>query len=167
MSSYNENSLQGDISLVKIYDHFGVETIFRDNSIIISKKNGGSRRTLDLNLIDSPDLAQTIVVTCFGLGISCNIIGLHTLKIKETDRLFALHQELSKLGAQIEVTDDTLFLDESRSLNSNISIDTYHDHRMAMAFAPLAVKVPMIINDSEVVTKSFTSFWNDFEGVLV
>ena len=167
LSSYNENSLQGDISLVKIYEHFGVETTFRDNSIIISKTNSGSRKTLDLNLIDSPDLAQTIVVTCFGLGIACNILGLHTLKIKETDRLFALHKELSKLGAQIEVTDDSLFLKESKSINSNISIDTYHDHRMAMAFAPLALKVPLIINDSEVVTKSFTNFWNDFESVLV
>ena len=167
LSSYNENSLQGDISLVKIYEHFGVETTFRDNSIIISKANSGSRKTLDLNLIDSPDLAQTIVVTCFGLGIACNIVGLHTLKIKETDRLFALHKELSKLGAQIEVTDDSLFLKESKSINSNISIDTYYDHRMAMAFAPLAQKVPLIINDSEVVTKSFTNFWNDFESVLV
>ncbi len=166
LTSFKRNSLQGDRSLVEIYKHFGVKTEFKENSIYLSKITQHNLSPLNLNLIGSPDLAQTIVVTCFGLGIACNLSGLHTLKIKETDRLQALYNELSKLGANLEVTDESLHLKESKIINRNISIDTYHDHRMAMAFAPLAIKVPMIINDAEVVTKSFTSFWDDFESVL-
>jgi 3-phosphoshikimate 1-carboxyvinyltransferase len=166
LSSFKQNSLQGDRSLVEIYKHFGVNTEFKEDSIKLSKKNKPNLSPLNIDLIDSPDLAQTIAVTCFGLGIGCNLKGLHTLKIKETDRLVALNIELSKLGADIEVTNESLHLKASKNINRNIAIDTYHDHRMAMAFAPLAIKVPMIINDAEVVTKSFTSFWNDFEGVL-
>ena len=166
LSSFKQNSLQGDRSLVEIYEHFGVSTEFKDDSIKLSKNIEANLSPLNIDLIDSPDLAQTISVTCFGLGIGCNLKGLHTLKIKETDRLVALDIELSKLGADIEVTNESLHLKASKKINRNVAIDTYHDHRMAMAFAPLAIKVPMIINDAEVVTKSFTSFWNDFEGVL-
>ena len=166
LSSFKQNSLQGDSSLVDIYKHFGVNTEFKDEAIIISKKNKPNLNPLHINLINSPDLAQTIAITCFGLGIACNLKGLHTLKIKETDRLVALYNELSKLGAEIDVTDESLHLKTSNRIKKNIAIDTYNDHRMAMAFAPLAIKVPIIINDAEVVTKSFTSFWNDFESVL-
>ena len=121
---------------------------------------------MTLDLANSPDLAQTIVVSCFGLGIGCDLTGLHTLKIKETDRLVALQNELKKLGAEIDVTNESLHLKESKMINKNIAIETYQDHRMAMAFAPLALRVPIKINDAEVVTKSFPTFWTDFEGVL-
>ena len=167
LSSYKQRSLQGDISLIEIYKHFGVETRFNNNSITISKNRKANSQPLNLNLINSPDLAQTIVVTCFGLGIACELKGLHTLKIKETDRLIALYNELVKLGADIKVTNDSLYLRESAEIKSNVSIDTYNDHRMAMAFAPLATKVPLTINDANVVTKSFKSFWKDIENVLV
>ena len=165
LSAFRENSLQGDSSLVEIYKHFGVQTGFDGHKMILSKKKiePGS---LDLDLKGSPDLAQTIAVTCFGLGIGCNLTGLHTLKIKETDRLSALHQELGKLGAEIEVTDKSLHLKPSKNINSGIAIDTYQDHRMAMAFAPLALKVPITINEAEVVSKSYTDFWKDFEKVM-
>ena len=165
LSSYQKDSLQGDNSLIKIYKHFGVETTFNSNTITITKKNI-DLAPLNLDLRDSPDLAQTVVVTCFGLGIACDISGLHTLKIKETDRLVALKTELGKLGATIKITDKSLHLKPSNIINKNIAIDTYQDHRMAMAFAPLAIKAPIIINEAEVVSKSFTSFWEDFDSVI-
>ncbi len=101
------------------------------------------------------------------MGISCDLSGLHTLKIKETDRLVALQQELEKLGADIRVTDKSLHLKAGSAINQNVLIKTYDDHRMAMAFAPLALKVPIQIEDADVVTKSYTDFWADFEAVLV
>ena len=110
-------------------------------------------------------IAQTIAVTCFGLGIGCHLSGLHTLKIKETDRLEALKTELTKLGAEISVTNDSLHLKSSSEIKENISIATYQDHRMAMAFAPLALKIPIIIEDVEVVSKSYPSFWKDIKYV--
>ncbi|HET8735614.1 MAG TPA: 3-phosphoshikimate 1-carboxyvinyltransferase [Pricia sp.] len=118
---------------------------------------------LNLDLSNAPDLAQTIAVTCFGLGISCHLTGLHTLKIKETDRLEALHTELTKLGADISVTDTSLTLHPSASMKKDIGIDTYNDHRMAMAFAPLALKTSLIVNDAEVVSKSYPDFWEDLQ----
>lgn len=162
LSSFKENSLQGDFALVEIYKNFGVETVFNgNNSITISKDNTKFQKTFSFNLQSSPDIAQTIAVTCFGLGISCHLTGLHTLKIKETDRLEALRIELTKLGAIISVTKDSLTLEKSENVNSNIRISTYQDHRMAMAFAPLALKVPIFIENSEVVSKSYPTFWED------
>jgi len=113
LSSYSKESLQGDSVLAKIYLHFGVETSFKENSILLRKTKESSKDLLKIDLNKAPDIAQTIAVTCFGLGISCNLNGLHTLKIKETDRLEALHKELSKLGATISVTDDSLDLKAS------------------------------------------------------
>jgi 3-phosphoshikimate 1-carboxyvinyltransferase len=165
LSAYKENSLQGDSSLTEIYTHFGVETEFLEHSITLTKKPK-ELGPLKLDLSNSPDLAQTIVVTCFGAGIACDLSGLHTLKIKETDRLVALQQELEKLGAEISITDKSLHLKPGKAIKENVSIDTYDDHRMAMAFAPLCLKVPITINDAEVVTKSYTDFWKDFESVL-
>ena len=166
LSSYKKNSLQGDSSLVDIYKHFGLKTYFEDDRITLEKENI-KLVSLILDLSDSPDLAQTIAVTCFGLGISCDLSGLHTLKIKETDRLVALQQELEKLGADIRVTDKSLHLKAGSAINQNVLIKTYDDHRMAMAFAPLALKVPIQIEDADVVSKSYTDFWADFEAVLV
>ena len=166
LSSYKQNSLQGDSVLSKIYKDFGVETIFNANkSITILKSAICNLQSLICNLNNSPDIAQTIAVTCFGLGIGCNLTGLHTLKIKETDRLEALKTELSKLGANISVTDDSLTIQQSNTLNSNIAIATYQDHRMAMAFAPFALKTSLIIQDAEVVSKSYPTFWEDLKSI--
>jgi 3-phosphoshikimate 1-carboxyvinyltransferase len=167
LSAYKKRSLQGDSSLVDIYNHFGVQTTFEHDRIRL-KKVSRHEESLQLDLSDSPDLAQTIAVTCFGLGMACDLTGLHTLKIKETDRLVALENELGKLGANISVTDKSLHLKASQGkrITPGISIDTYDDHRMAMAFAPLSLKVPVFINDAEVVTKSYTDFWSDFESVI-
>lgn len=164
LSSYKKNSLQGDSVLVDIYKNFGVETTFNeDNSITIFKTKNCQLSIVSYQLNNSPDIAQTIAVTCFGLGIGCDLVGLHTLKIKETDRLEALKIELSKLGAEISVTDESLHLKPSTTISENIAIKTYQDHRMAMAFAPLALQVPIKINDAEVVSKSYPHFWNDLK----
>ena len=165
LSSYSKESLQGDSVLAKIYLHFGVETSFKENSILLRKTKESSKDLLKIDLNKAPDIAQTIAVTCFGLGISCNLNGLHTLKIKETDRLEALQKELSKLGATISVTDDSLDLKASSKINSNIYIETYNDHRMAMAFTPLAIKTPIQILDAGVVTKSYRNFWEDMQQI--
>lgn len=165
LTSYKEDSLQGDSSLIEIYRHFGVSAHFEDDQLILEKEST-ELEPLVLDLSDSPDLAQTIAVTCFGAGIACDLTGLHTLKIKETDRLVALEQELTKLGAEIQVTDKSLHLKPRKKINKDILIETYDDHRMAMAFAPLALLVPIRINDADVVTKSYTDFWSDFDKVL-
>ena len=175
--SYKQNSLQGDSALVEIYRDLGVETAFKDNSITLLKLN---HQTLSINqqLNNTPDIAQTIAVTCFGLGIGCHLTGLHTLKIKETDRLEALKTELQKFGADISVTNDsltlmahTLFQDLSAAgtlpsgREEAVSVATYNDHRMAMAFAPLALKTPIVIKDAGVVSKSYPTFWDDMQAL--
>ncbi|HBK71046.1 MAG TPA: 3-phosphoshikimate 1-carboxyvinyltransferase [Flavobacteriaceae bacterium] len=162
LSSYHKESLQGDSCLAEIYQNFGVETEFHTNSITLTKTDKNPELET-LNLINAPDIAQTIVVTCFGLGIACDLTGLHTLKIKETDRLVALQIELQKFGAQIDITDKSLHLKASKILYRNCTIKTYNDHRMAMAFAPLALKTPLTIEDADVVTKSYVNFWEDLD----
>jgi 3-phosphoshikimate 1-carboxyvinyltransferase len=162
--SYKKNSLQGDSALANIYQDFGVETVFNeDNSITITKTKNHQLSIVNYQLNNCPDIAQTIAVTCFGLGIGCHLTGLHTLKIKETDRLEALKTELTKLGATISVTNESLTLEASNHINENIAIDTYQDHRMAMAFAPLALKISLTINQAEVVSKSYPDFWEDLK----
>lgn len=177
LSGYKPGSLQGDSSISHIYQQFGVYTEFQNNKIILSKTRNPQPATLELNLNNTPDIAQTIAVTCFGLGIGCHLTGLHTLKIKETDRLSALKTELEKLGALVAITDDSLLLRPQNGFKSLSEagsrtsegpgeaepIDTYNDHRMALAFAPLAVKMPLIINDAGVVSKSYPAFWDDLQ----
>ena len=172
LSSYIKESLQGDSCIVEIYKHFGVETKFQNNSITLTKTDvilsqSEESQMLNFDLNKAPDIAQTIAVTCFGLGLACSLTGLHTLKIKETDRLIALQNELQKLGAQIEVTNNSLHLKSSDNFIENRTIKTYDDHRMAMAFAPLALKVPMTIENADVVTKSYVNFWKDLEQCFV
>jgi len=165
LSSYKENSLQGDSELVSLYEKMGVKTTFQNNKMTLEKVAGFNYQDVNFELNNTPDIAQTIVVTCLGLGIGCHLTGLHTLKIKETDRLEALRIELTKLGANISVTNDSLTLSRSGDINHDVHIATYNDHRMAMAFAPLAIKVPIIIDDAEVVSKSYPDFWNDLKAL--
>ena len=165
LSSYKKNSLQGDSALAIIYENLGVSTKFNENIIVLKNQQSLNIKPLTLNLINAPDIAQTIAVTCFGLGIECYLTGLHTLKIKETDRLVALKTELEKLGGEVIITDETLRLKSAANINENIRIATYDDHRMAMAFAPLAVKVAIEIEDAGVVSKSYPTFWEDFAQI--
>tara|TARA_B110000211_G_scaffold1597_1_gene1940 strand:+ start:812 stop:2062 length:1251 start_codon:yes stop_codon:yes gene_type:complete len=173
LTSYSAESLQGDAALSDIYRSLGVDTVFNasEMTITLSKSSTKISNLISLNLSNTPDIAQTIAVTCFGLGIGCTLTGLHTLKIKETDRLSALKIELEKLGAAVSITNDSLELGMhsdavfSKANSEVYEIDTYQDHRMAMAFAPLALKFPLRINDPMVVTKSFPSFWEDLSKI--
>ena len=166
LSSYKKDSLQGDSVLAEIYKQFGVETIYLDNKIILEKSSVVNEKTsIELDLSNAPDIAQTICVTAFGLRLKCNLRGLHTLKIKETDRLLALQNELTKLGASISVTNDALSLEASDVINPGVEIETYNDHRMAMAFAPLALRTSILIKDANVVSKSYRDFWKDLAHI--
>jgi 3-phosphoshikimate 1-carboxyvinyltransferase len=164
LSSFKENSLQGDAVLAKIYQQFGVETVFTTRGIKL-KKIHHQYQSIKLNLLGSPDIAQTIAVTCFALGVGCRLEGLCTLKIKETDRLEALKTELSKLGGFVIINDSSLTLAPATKIKADVTIKTYQDHRMAMAFAPLALKTSVIIEDAEVVSKSFPTFWEDLKSI--
>ena len=161
LSTYKKDSLQGDAVLQEIYTHLGVQTTFEGSKINLKKINTNVPDSLDLDLANAPDIAQTIVVTCLGLQVKCNLTGLHTLKIKETDRLEALKNEIYKFGTSIDITDDSLHLSDSKLLTSGPVVETYNDHRMAMAFAPLALRTEFSIKEAEVVSKSFPDFWNN------
>jgi len=164
---FKQDSLQGDAVLAKIYQNFGVQTTVTDNKIILKKVEDSSIKNLNLNLNNAPDIAQTIIVTCLGLGITCTLTGLHTLKIKETDRLQALKNELEKFGTDVSISDNSIQLNNSVVFqNDPIKIETYQDHRMAMAFAPLVFKQSLIIKNAAVVSKSYPDFWNDLKKVL-
>src|SRR5690554_1780289 len=172
LSTFAEHSIQGDSALSEIYKIFGVETKFRSiesdsdgerNIIVLSKQKIQLPASLVLDLSNTPDLAQTLAVSCFGLGIGCHLSGLHTLKIKEADRLVALKTELEKLGAAITIDDNSLYLEKSSTIHSGCQIDTYQDHRMAMAFAPLSIRTNITVNNADVVSKSYPNFWIDIE----
>ena len=163
---FKKDSLQGDAILADIYERFGVQTTFQPTQITLEKKSKPNCQAIELSLNNTPDLAQTIVVTCLGLGITCNLTGLHTLKIKETDRLQALKNELEKFGATINITTDAIHLkDKVVFTDALINIQTYDDHRMAMAFAPLAFKQKICIHDATVVSKSYPNFWEDLKTI--
>ncbi len=161
--AYKENSLQGDSVLQEIYTQFGVESSFSNNEVLLKKTDYPVIENFEYDLSNAPDLAQTIAVTCLGLGIECHMTGLHTLPIKETDRLAALKTELTKLGASVETDSESLKLGTTHSIKTGVSIDTYHDHRMAMAFGPLALKTDLFVNDAGVVSKSYPDFWKDLK----
>ena len=163
LKSFFEESKQGDAALTEIYEKFGVKTTHSNGKIILSKiTDFNPPNFITLNLKNTPDLAQTIAVTCLGLNIDCKLSGLHTLKIKETNRLTALKTEIEKLGGNVKITDRSLELLNTGKINENILIDTYNDHRMAMAFAPLGLRVPININNPKVVSKVLSRFLGRF-----
>ncbi|MDG2350500.1 MAG: 3-phosphoshikimate 1-carboxyvinyltransferase [Flavobacteriaceae bacterium] len=164
LSSYRKSSLQGDSVLADIYKEFGVNTTFNNNSIIL-KKVSKNNKPKAFNLVKCPDIAQTIAVTCLGLRLKCELHGLHTLKIKETDRLVALKNEIEKFGTFVSITENSLITDNSQPLNDNVTVETYKDHRMAMAFAPLGLKTNLIINKANVVSKSYPDYWRDLINI--
>ena len=166
LSKFSFKSLQGDSKVADIYKSFGVKTTYKDDLIILEKIESNTDK-FSFDLTSNPDLAQTICVTCLGLGIKCNLNGLHTLKIKETDRLLALKKELSKFNLKVIITDDSISFDNVDFLKPNVVIETYDDHRMAMSFACLATKVKIIIKDPKVVSKSYSSFWSDLERIAI
>ena len=163
LKNFNKNSLQGDSRITEIYSQFfGIDTIFNENQqeiTLIPKKNFSLPQSIQLNMNGCPDIAQTICVTAAALKIPFEIGGLATLKIKETDRLSALQNELKKIGCGTEITDNSIKSVLYTNPPKNISIATYGDHRMAMAFAPYSLIQEIEIQNPEVVEKSFPDFW--------
>lgn len=160
-----EDSLQADRRAVEIYQKFfGITTTFNTNEITLNKQpNFEYPDFIELDMNDCPDIAQTVALTAFGLRIPIKITGLETLKIKETDRLVALKNEIEKCGGKVEITDNSFTLLKVNSFNANQKIETYNDHRMAMSFAPLKLLFPLEIKNPDVVVKSYVEFWNDMK----
>ena len=163
LKNFNKNSLQGDSRITEIYSQFfGIDTIFNENQqeiTLIPKSNFSLPQSIQLNMNDCPDIAQTVCITASALKIPFEIGGLATLKIKETDRLSALQNELKKIGCETEITDNSIKSVLYTNPEKNISIATYGDHRMAMAFAPYSLIQEIEIQNPEVVEKSFPDFW--------
>ena len=167
-----EESVQGDSVLVEMMQHFGVKTTFNKNGIHLSKAEGASAdKDFDWDFLRCPDLAQTLFVVCGGMGQKGHFTGLETLRIKETDRIAAMHTELAKVGVQLNKNEAKSAATGKAyySVGGHVEIaetpafDTYEDHRMAMAIAPLAMFKPIKINEPEVVGKSYPDFWKDLE----
>lgn len=176
LEGLSAHSLQGDARVCEFFETLGVETTFTPEGARLRKRptQHNARRTADgaeifeADLSQQPDLAQTLVATCAAMGRNFRISGLHSLRIKETDRIAALRAELAKTGCIVtEPEEGTLaghFAPTQTLVAPEAGIDTYDDHRMAMAFAPLALRCgPLRINRPEVVTKSYPGFWNDLE----
>ena len=167
LEGLEQKSLQGDSAVVQIATGLGVETVFTSSGIII-KATGKTPENYIYDFSQQPDLAQTFVVLCCLLGVRFSFTGLESLKIKETDRITALITELRKVGYTL-MTNDTDTIEwngDYREKQSTAVISTYKDHRMAMAFAPIAFVMGDIkIDDPMVVTKSYPRYWEDFSSV--
>jgi len=157
-------SKQGDSVITEIMANFGITSQFKDGGVYLKKEVKPIRKKL-FDLKSCPDLAQTVVVVCAALGHEAAFTGLETLKIKETDRIAALQNELAKIGVKLIEDNETYTLDCSgKFIPERVVFDTYEDHRMAMAFAPLAILIPEVeFEDAMVVEKSYPDFWNDLE----
>jgi len=165
-----DGSRQGDSVVRYVFSLLGVKTTFEKKAhgvptTVILERNSMKTPRLDYDFTNSPDLAQTFVVTCCAMNVPFHFKGLHSLRIKETDRLEALRTELQKLGYDVQITDDDqLIWNGDRKESVSAIIDTYEDHRMAMAFAPLALcRDNIVINNPQVVSKSYPLFWKDME----
>jgi 3-phosphoshikimate 1-carboxyvinyltransferase len=167
LSGLREKSFQGDSIVATMMEKFGVKTSFEANEAILTRKTASLPDEIDF--IKCPDLAQTVAVLCAALGHKCTFMGLQTLKIKETDRILALRTELQKIGADfIEDKNKWTVIPndgDKQLLPEKVSIKTYDDHRMAMAFAALATKMDVLFDDLEVVNKSYPTFWRDLEKI--
>lgn len=179
MALYNKNcklylkglkadSLQPDSICTVIFQHFGVKSSFDEQGLILEKiDNFKLPNIFEYDCSNCPDIAQTIACTCAALGIECHLSGLKTLKIKETDRIVALANELAKFNIKTLATNNSLSILKGNMVATHLPIHTYKDHRMAMAFAPLVLKVKkLIIEDEMVVSKSYPNFWQELEALL-
>jgi len=164
LPNVSEKSLQGDRVIVDLMKKLGVNSVFINDSLELTKGNSENKITWDFK--DCPDLAQTVLPVCAAKGITGEFTGLESLRIKETDRIAALKNELIKIGAHLEEPSAGKW----KLVPGNVSslkepIETYHDHRMAMGFAPWAALGDVTILSPEVVNKSYPGFWEDVESV--
>jgi 3-phosphoshikimate 1-carboxyvinyltransferase len=156
-------SLQGDSAIVEIMKHLGVSAAMKDNMLRLSKSP--ATKDIHWDFTHCPDLAQTVAVVCAAKGITGFFTGLESLRIKETDRIAALQNELRKIGADLmEENSSTWSLIPSKEIPAEAKFETYKDHRMAMAFAPLATKMNVTIENPGVVKKSYPTFWGDVKS---
>lgn len=167
LKGLSKDSLQGDAEVARIYESFGVETEFENEGVAISKrKDKEVVKEFIFDFETCPDIAQTVAVTCAGLNVKAKFTGLQTLRIKETDRIKALEDELNQLGFKVEVDgDDLMILNTERPIKFEQSVKTYDDHRMALAFAPLSLVSTITIEDEDVIVKSYPNYWNDLKEV--
>lgn len=166
LPALKENSLQGDAILTKLFEQFGIKTSFHKEYITLQKlENFIYPNNFQYNFVNCPDLVQTIAVVCAALNIPAQLNGLETLSIKETNRIEAVCKELAKTGANLSYTKNSISILKGCNFDlKNIFINTYNDHRMAMAFAPLVIKYKKLeIENYEVVKKSYPNFWNDLK----
>jgi len=162
LSEVGPQSFQGDRKIIDFMSPLGVKSTFNEDGLHLESTSNDSDVSFDFS--DTPDLAQTIAVVCAAKGISAQFTGLESLRIKETDRIAALQKELGKIGAQLHESDGAWTLTPTKALPKEVSIETYEDHRMAMAFAPLGSLLPTTILDPQVVRKSYPDFWKDLKG---
>lgn len=159
-------SVQGDAVLPMIYSNLGISSVFNEDGLLLTKSGQSAVREFNFDFTECPDLAQAVIVTCAAMGIKGHFTGLKTLRVKETDRIEALRNELTKLGYGVDVAEDEIFLSGSILLSkhnhSQVVVKCYDDHRMAMSFATLAIlRDDICIEEPEVVKKSYPGFWND------
>lgn len=160
-----KDSNQGDSVLVELMDQLGVQSTFFDGGVKLTKKTIQS--DLEWDFTHCPDIAQTISVVCAVKGVKARLTGLESLRIKETDRIDAIKQELAKFGVEVQVEGDEAIVIEKQdfSIDQKVAIHTYEDHRMAMAFAPLACVTEIEIEEPDVVNKSYPDYWRDLEVI--
>ena len=159
LPNLKEASVQGDQVIKDIMTELGVSSTFSKDGTSLKKMD--HKNEVNIDFTHCPDLAQTVAVVCAAKNIKCKMTGLESLKIKETDRVAALQNELSKIGARLNEFDSYWILEPSNSLPEKVTIKTYDDHRMAMAFAPLASLMNVTIENPKVVNKSFPNFWKE------
>ena len=165
LQGLKKKSNQGDSVISELMKSFGVNTQYKEDGIVLTKIKLDTEE-IELDFRDCPDLAQTILVVAAYHKIRLKVSGVESLKIKETDRLVAMKNELKKIGCDFYEEGNYWILEKrSREIDDELSIDTYKDHRMAMAFAPLASKKSIIINDPDVVVKSYPTYWEDLKKV--
>ena len=165
LQGLKKKSNQGDSVISELMKSFGVNTQYKEDGIVLTKIKLDTEE-IELDFRDCPDLAQTILVVAAYHKIKLKVSGVESLKIKETDRLLAMKNELKKIGCDFYEEDNYWVLEKrSREIDDELQIDTYKDHRMAMAFAPLASKKSIIINDPDVVVKSYPTYWEDLKKV--
>ncbi|MCL4159477.1 UNVERIFIED_CONTAM: hypothetical protein GTU68_067203 [Idotea baltica] len=159
-----KNSWQGDQRIAELMRHFGVKSRYTNEGVVLTKvRPGSAKKIFEIDFTDTPDLAQTIAVVSAAKGMPVKMTGLETLRIKETDRIEALRNELAKFDVQMEVDGNDCLI-QGKATPTKSTIDTYEDHRMAMAFAPMVLQQPtLMINDPEVVEKSYPEFWKHLE----
>lgn len=171
LKSFYKASTQGDSAIAKIYeDFFGIKTSFTEDEhqlTLVPEPGFSFPEKIVLDMNNCPDIAQTLCVTAAALKIPFEISGLGTLRVKETDRLQALYNELKKLGTETEITDLTIKSVSFGEPEENISIRTYQDHRMAMSFAPFCLIKELNIEEEDVVEKSYPMFWKDLDDVMI